>query len=211
MLANVLQMQGRRDEVVTFLRSKRKLYGDSPRFLVTLAEAQYDTVNYAAARADLERAISLDPGMEIAHYLLGNTLVRLKEADAAIDEYNSAIRLAPRKARTHYGLGLALLLRADDAGAEGALKNSLTIDPQYAPAHCELGKLYQKQGRLPEAVEELNSAIQCNPRYTVAYYHLGETYRQMGDKRDSVKAFAAFQALKEKEPKQKPPMNDRLP
>jgi tetratricopeptide (TPR) repeat protein len=211
MLANVLQMQGRADEVVNFLQAKRGRYGDSPKFLITLAESEYDTPNYSAARADLERAISLDPALEQAHYLLGNTLVKLKAVNRAIEEYNTAIRLSPKKPRTHYALALAFLLRADDAGAEGALKDSLAIDPQYAPAHCELGELYQKQGRLPEAVEELNSAIQCNPRYAVAYYHLGETYRQMGDKRDSVKAFAAFQALKEKEPKQKPPMNDRLP
>ncbi len=211
MLANVLQMQGRPDDVVSFLQSKHNLYGDSPKFLATLAESQYDSVNYTAARTTLEPALRIDPEFELAYYLLGNTLVKLKEVDAAITEYRAAIRLAPRKPRTHYALALALLLRADEAGAERSLRESLAIDPQYAPAYCELGKLHQKQGHLPEAVEDFNNAIRFNPRYAIAYYHLGEIYRQMGDKSDSEKAFSTFNKLKENEPKEKPPVNDQLP
>ena len=211
MLANVLQMQGRADEVVSFLQPQRNRYGNSPKFLITLAESEYDTPNYAAARADLEHAISLDPASEQAHYLLGNNLVKLKEVDAAIAEYNTAIRLSPRKPRTHYALALALLLRGDDVGAEGSLRESLEINPEYAPAYCELGKLYRRQGHLPEAVEEFKKAIKYNPKYAVAYYHLGETYRQMGDESDSEKAFQLFNSVKAKEPKQKPPMDDQLP
>jgi tetratricopeptide (TPR) repeat protein len=198
LLANVLQMQGRGDGVVSFLQGKRDQYRSSPKFLITLAESEYDTPNYAASRRDLEQAISVDPASEQAHYLLGNTLVQLKDVDRAISEYNTAIRLSPRKPRTHYALALALLLRADDAGAERSLRESLAIDPQYAPAHFDLGKLYKKQGRLPRAVEEFKNAINSNPQYAAAYYQLGETYCQMGDASDSAEAFKLFNSIKEK-------------
>jgi tetratricopeptide (TPR) repeat protein len=211
LLANVLQMQGRAAEVVSFLQGKQSRYQNSPKFLITLAESEYDTPNYEAARADLTRAISLYPASELAHYLLGNTLVKLKEVDRAVGEYYIAIRLSPRKPRTHYFLAIALLLRADDAGAERSLRESLALDSQYAPAYCELGKLYQKQGRLPEAVEELKNAIRYNPKYAAAYYHLGEVFRQMGKQSDSEEAYKMFRSVKDKQPKHRPPIDDQLP
>jgi tetratricopeptide (TPR) repeat protein len=210
MLANVLQMQGRRDEVVAFLQGKRDKYGSSSKFLITLAESEYDTDNCAAARRDLEHATSLDPASEQAHYLLGNTLVKLKEVDSAIEEYNTAIRLSPKMPRTHYALALALLMRADDAGAERSLRESLAIDRQYAPAYFELGKLHRKQGSLAQAVEDFKDAIRWNPQYAYAYFQLGGTYRQMGDQSDSEKAFKMFNSVRDKQLKKKLPTDDHL-
>jgi len=211
LLANVLQLQGRAPEVVRFLQNKRNTGQNSPRFLITLAESEYDIRNYAAARADLIRAISLDPASELAHYLLGNTLVELRELNQAVEEYSTAIRLAPRKPRTHYSLAFALRLLGDDASAERSLREALAIDNQYAPAHCELGKLYNKQGRLPEAVEEFKNAIRYNPSISAAYYHLAMTYRQMGEKSDSEEALKMFRSVREKEPKERAPLDDQIP
>jgi len=211
LLANVLQMQGRAPAVVSFLQGKRNQYQNSPRFLITLAESEYDDANYEAAFADLTRAVSLAPASDQAHYLLGNTLVKLREVDRAVGEYSTAIRLAPRKPRTHYSLALALRLLGDDAGAERSLRESLAIDIQYAPAHCELGKLYRREGRLPEAIEEFKNAIRYNPKFTAAYYHLGVAYREMGNRSDSEQAFKIFRSVKDKEPKERAPIDDQIP
>jgi Flp pilus assembly protein TadD len=211
LLANVLQMQGRAQEAANFLQAKRSRYQNSPKLLMTLAESQYDTASYEAARSNLTKAISLDPASDQAHYLLGNTLVKLREVDRAVAEYRTAIRLAPRRPRTHCSLAIALGLLGDDAGAEQSLNESLAIDNRYAPAHCELGKLYKKQGHLPEAVEEFKNAIRYNPKYSAPYYQLAMTYRQLGNRHDSEEAFKMFRSVKDKEPKARPPIDDQIP
>ena len=71
LLANVMQLQGRFKEVVALLNTRRNVYSGSPAFLITLAESEYDSILYDAARDDLQRAISLDQNSYQAHRWAG--------------------------------------------------------------------------------------------------------------------------------------------
>lgn len=182
LLANVLQLEGRYPDVNRILGSKRETYADSPKFLITLAESEYDASIYASARKDIERAILLDGSAFQAHYILGNILVRQGDLNRAIAEYNEAIRLNPNEARTYYQLALVLGRKMDIAGEESTLKQALAANDHYAPAHCELGKLLMGQNRLEEAVNHLNMAVQYNPRSEEAYFLLVRAYTKLGEK-----------------------------
>ncbi len=182
LLANVLQLEGRYPDVNRVLGSKRVAYADSPRFLITLAESEYDASIYASARQDIERAISLDGSAFQAHYILGNILVRLGDLDRAVAEYNEAIRLNPNEARTYYQLALILRTKMDIAGEESTLERALAADEHYAPAHCELGRILLDQNRLEEAVHHLTMAVQYNPRSEEGYFLLARTYTKLGEK-----------------------------
>ena len=140
LLANVLQLQGRYPDVNRLLGSKRESYSDSPKFLITLAESEYDASIYTAAHNDIERAVLLDPSSFQAHYILGNVLVRLGDPDRAVTEYREAIQLAPDQPRTYFQLALVLRTKMDSAGEESALNQALAADNHYAPAHCADGE-----------------------------------------------------------------------
>ncbi len=185
LLANAMQLQGRFKDVVTLLGRKRDAYAGSPAFLITLAESEYDSILYDAARADLERAISLDQNSYQAHFLLANALLKLQKVDQAIAEYRLAIELSPDQPRTYYQLSLALQLKQDKAGAEEALVKALSIDGHYSPALIEMGRMLISQNRLPEAVTELNLAIKDNPRSEQGYFLLARAYSELGDKEKS--------------------------
>jgi len=182
LLANALQLQGRYPEVNRLLGEKRSTYADSPEFLITLAESESDASIFAAARDDLEHAISLDQKSYQAHYLLGNVLFRLNDPDRAIAEYRRAIDLAPDQPRTYFQLALVLRSRQDQAGEEQALGQALAVDDHYAPAQCELGRILLEEHRLAEAVTHLSSAIQFNPHSEEAYYLLARAYAGLGEK-----------------------------
>ncbi len=182
LLANALQLQGRYPEVNRLLGSERGIYGNSPEFLITLAESEFDASMYPAARDDLERAISLDARSYQAHYLLGNVLARQNDADRAIAEYRMAIDLAPDQPRTYFQLALILRSKQDESGEEQVLNQALAADDHYAPAQCELGRILLEAHRPADAVSHLSAAIQYNPRSEEAYFLLAKAYAGLGEK-----------------------------
>ncbi len=197
LLANVLQLEGRYKDVNRLLADQRKTYADSPAFLITLAEGEFDAMLYDAARADLEHAIALDNKSYQAHYLLGNVLVAQNETDRAESEYRTAIQLAPNQPRTYYQLALIFRDKQDEANEESLLKQAIAADDHYAPAYCEMGRILMGQRRLADAVTQLNLAIQYNPQIEQAYYLMARAYAGLGqkDKADAtVKRYTALRA-----------------
>jgi len=197
LLANTLQLQGRYPDVKRLLENKRGMYSDSPEFLVTLAESEFDASIYPAAREDLRRAISLNPRLYQTHYLLGNVMAKMNDPDGAIAEYQQAINLAPDQPRTYYQLALVLRSKQDDAGERQALEKALTADDHYAPAHCEIGRILLEEDHPAEAVSHLLSAVQYNPRAEEAYFLLARAYANLGEKEkadDIVKRLQAVRA-----------------
>ena len=197
LLANVLQLEGRYKDVNRLLEDQRKAFGDSPTFLITLAESESDAMLFDHARADLEHAIALDNKSYQAHYLLGTVLIAQSETDRAESEYRTAIQLAPNQPRTYYQLALIFRDKQDEANEESMLKQALAADDHYAPAYCEMGRILMGQHRLADAVTQLNLAIQYNPQIEQAYYLMARAYAGLGqkDKADAiVKRYTALRA-----------------
>jgi tetratricopeptide (TPR) repeat protein len=197
LVANTLQLQGRYPDVNRLLGDKRALYSSSPEFLVTLAESEFDASIFPAAREDLQHAISLDPKLYQAHYLLGNVLSKMNDADGAIAEYRQAIDLGPEQPRTYYQLALVLRSKQDDAGEQRALEQALEADDKYAPAHCEMGRILLEDHHPADAVTHLLSAIQSNPRSEEAYFLLARAYAALGERDKSDAMVKRLEAVRE--------------
>jgi predicted Zn-dependent protease len=184
-LANTMQLQGKFKDVVALLNRKRDMYAESSAFLITLAESEYDSILYDAARDDLQHAIALDPNSYQAHFLLANALVKLGKIDQAISQYQLAIGLSPDQPRTYCQLALALQSKQDQAGAEEQLAKALAIDSHYGPALIEMARIRLSQNHPAEAVTQLNLAVEDNPRAEQAYFLLAQAYAQLGDTQKS--------------------------
>ena len=196
LLANTIQTQGRAQDALTLLATRREENAASVPFLITIAETEFDSGIYAAAHDDLAHATAIDPGSYQAHYLLGNTLVQQRQIDAAMAEYQTAIGIAPEKPRTYYQLALAKVIQGDVDGAKQSLVKALVADEQYAPAYTELGDLLMQQGRFAEAVEPLRKAIQYGPTQESPYYLLTRVYARLGQKRQSDEMLQRYQEVK---------------
>ena len=184
-VADTMQLQGKFKDVVALLNAKREAYADSSAFLITLAESEYDSILYDAARDDLQHALALDPNSYQAHFLLANALVKLGNVDQAMTEYRAAIGLSPEQPRTYCRLALALESKHDQAGAEEQLTKALSIDSRYGPALIEMARIRLTQNQPAEAVTQLNLAIEDNPNAEQAYFLLAKAYAQLGDKQKS--------------------------
>lgn len=171
--------------------------------LAKLGFDRYGEERFDDARAALERAIALRPNSFQVRFLLGATLVQLRNPAAAIPHLQRAVALNPvhgdaRKllaaqciATQRYAEALAAIRQPSDeethllaieakqgAGdASGALAVALQAAqrfPQSAPVAAWLGFQMQFAGRYDEARRHLLRARELDPAHPAAYQLLGE-------------------------------------
>jgi serine/threonine protein kinase/TolB-like protein/Tfp pilus assembly protein PilF len=132
------------------------------------ASLRLETLDFAGARADGEKALTLAPGDSRAQSLYGVGLAafgRLPEAIAAMDR---AVGLDPLHSFAWANLGLFLTVNGDYPAARGALDRALAINPDDFASHLALAQLDMLEGRLDDARMEYQQ-------------HGGEALRRMGD------------------------------
>lgn len=129
----------------------------------------------APAVGALEQAIRLDPGIELAHYCLGELYQhqadRPEEAEQA---YLRALDLAPGDAYTHTGLGNLYqyqLNRTQDA--EQAYLRAIELDPKHANPHLGLGVMYLNSCHWEAASTHFNRANLVDNKKGGGYRGLG--------------------------------------
>jgi serine/threonine protein kinase/TolB-like protein/Tfp pilus assembly protein PilF len=132
------------------------------------ASLRLETLDFAGARADGEKALTLAPGDSRVQSLYGVGLAafgRLPEAIAAMDR---AVGLDPLHSFAWANLGLFLTVNGDYPAARGALDRALAINPDDFASHLALAQLDLLEGRLEDARTEYEQ-------------HGGEALRRMGD------------------------------
>lgn len=201
-LANVLQLQGRSQDVVKLLNAHRAEYGSDPAFLITTAESENDAGLYLPARQDLQQALMAVPNSYPAHYVLGNVLVKTGDLAGAIREYQTAATLSPAQPRTWFQMGKAYEMEQREADAVTALRKALSLDDQYAPAYCELGKIEMRKSETAEAIAHLQRARTVNPAYSESWFLLVQAYARAGNKEKSRTTLDEWNAYKRAHPLQ---------
>jgi TolB-like protein/Tfp pilus assembly protein PilF len=138
----------------------------------TLGRVRYLRREYAAAIAELQAALELNPSLALAHYGLGAALVFSGRAPEAFSHLQAAIRLSPYDPN----MGSFLVRIADAkyfvADHEGAVTLALKALGQpnfqwsrYAVLIAALGQL----GRLNEAQRYFNEVVRFRPDFSISF------------------------------------------
>jgi serine/threonine protein kinase/TolB-like protein/Tfp pilus assembly protein PilF len=131
------------------------------------ASLRLETLDFAGARADGERALALAPGDSRVQSLYGVGLAAFGRVPEAIGAMDRAVGLDPLNSFAWANLGLFLTVNGDYPAARGALDRALAINPDDFASHLALAQLDLLEGRLEDARRE--------------YQHGGESLRRMGD------------------------------
>lgn len=143
----------------------------------------------------LEDVVSLDPGLAVAHAMLGfmrasqtvNGWTEKGGADLAdgIASAETTIRLDPKEALAHFAhaLGLQYAGRLEEATA--AAERAIALDPNLCHAHGVMGSSVLFIGRPEAALHYLDIAMRLDPYFpnvllhlcALAHYMLGDYQR----------------------------------
>ena len=165
--------------------------GGAPAPAVEDLDTYFDliTLAYGASRADVARVRqewttrgrviagssylgAIVPESAETHNVLGVSLARKGQIDAAIVEFREAIRLEADDPAAHWHLGAALASKDETAEATRHLARAVELDPQNGQARNDLGFMLAVQGRYAEALEHLRQAVTLAPQSVEARRNL---------------------------------------
>lgn len=156
--------------------------GDSaPAYLFAarmLLRQEYDPI----AEQYAQKAISLDPKLPLAHYLLGELYMYKSRMPEAIAEFQKELAINPAHAATYYKLADAYSRIQKYDEAQRLLQRSIRLDATSSVPFILMGKVLEKKGDYDLAVLSLKHAVAMEPNNPTTHYLLGQAYRDMGNK-----------------------------
>jgi len=134
------------------------------------------------ARAEAERAISLDPNAVEGHYALGEILMdHYKDFTGAQREYERAKAIDDKSGRLwhHYGMWFGHQGRIEEALT--ALRRARELEPMTLLYAANYGMLLYEARRYDEAVAFLRPYVETNPHFDQARSILARALTATGD------------------------------
>jgi Flp pilus assembly protein TadD len=110
------------------------------------------------ARAEYEKAVTLNPQMPEAQLNLGILLLET-DASAAVAPLTKAVELLPSQSRPRYLLGLAQQRSGNLKSAAESFEGASRLDPKDCATLIELGRIYAKTDRPADAEGKFRAAL----------------------------------------------------
>lgn len=119
--------------------------------------------NWAAAEAEFQRAIELEPHSATAHHWYGTMLSARGRCEEAVRAMCHAAQLDPLAMITHSATGWSLALADENDKAIRHLRAVLNLNPDFCLAHYWMGIALQQNGQSHEAIAILRRSIEIAP------------------------------------------------
>jgi len=141
--------------------------------------------DWVGAEKHLKRAIELNHGYSVAHYLYTIYLLVQGRFDEAFTEAQIARQLSPLSADVHFSLGLLLYASGQNEQAIEHLRQTVAMDAKFPLPHLVMGLTFGRKGRFEEAIVEFKQALAvAGPRPLWSGY-LGQVYALAGKTEDA--------------------------
>lgn len=150
------------------------------------------------AEGQLERALSLEPDLALAHLYLGQLYNERTDTDQALIHLRRAVDLDPGDVEAWIELTGVLEQANRESEAIEALRGGFTADPQHPGLHLEGAKLERRRNDPAAAVRRLQGVDPTDlpPRMEQQYwYELGLNLDRNGKADAAIRAFEQGNAL----------------
>lgn len=195
--SHVLRRLGRTQDALDAIDVVLARTPDQVHALTMRARLHFEQARYDQARADIDRALELEPDYAMAQYYAGRLLAQDGQWEAATRRFERMLGqgIAANEVHTHLATAYRMLGRSDDAAhhlAKAGGGSNIKIDG-YDPVTRELNKLnvgdqphvvraaeFFYRGEIDRAIDELKIANEKNPKNVGTHVHLVRFYGQKG-------------------------------
>ncbi len=146
-----------------------------------------------------QKAVSLDPKLPLAHFLLGELNLYHSKIPEAADEFQKELQLNPGYAPAYYKLADAYSRVEKFDEAEKLLQRSIWLDSTSTGPYILLGKVLEKKGETELAVRTLQRALAMDANNPVPHHLLGQAYRDLGRSEDAERELKVAAQLEERQ------------
>ena len=146
-----------------------------------------------------QKAVSLDPKLPLAHYLLGELNLYHSKIPESITEFEKELQLNPGHAAAYYKLADAYSRIQKFDEAEKLLQRSIWLDATATGPYILMGKVLQKKGETELAIRALQRALTMDPNNPMPHHLLGQAYRELGRTDDAERELKVASQLEERQ------------
>jgi tetratricopeptide (TPR) repeat protein len=146
-----------------------------------------------------QKAVSLDPRLPLAHFLLGELNLYHSKIPEAVAEFEKELQLNPGYAPAYYKLADAYTRTQKFDEAEKLLQRSIWLDSTSTGPYILLGKVLQKKGETELAIRTLQRALAMDPNNPIPHHLLGQAYRELGRNEDAERELKVAAQLEERQ------------
>lgn len=157
--------------------------------LVQAAALKLKDGDHAAARADLEAALSRNPSDWRAADLLARSFVSRRETAAAVEKLRGYASKAPGSAQMQVLLGRVLAASGDAPAARRAFESASALDARLAAPQLALAELDAREGAFDAARRRLTRLTESNPRDAEALISLALIEERSGRHAEAIAGY----------------------
>ena len=132
------------------------------------------------ATVQAKKALALNPGLPLAHELLGEAELARGDVPAAILEFQSERKINPLEGDLYDRLGDAYLRSGQYTEAQQALNRAVLLEPSSTGPYILLGQTLLKLQQPIQALHYLDRAEKMDPSNYITHNLLGQAYKATG-------------------------------
>jgi len=169
--------------------------GDSAESRFLMGTAKYMVADFAGAREDFEKTVSLNPSLPEAYAYYGMALLSTGDQTGAREAFRKEIASDPNNFVANLHLGALLRQDEDYTGAMKFLRHALELRPGDPGVRFQIASVELAQGRMNDAERDLESLVKDSPEFIEAHVSLATLYFRQKRKADGERERAIYAKL----------------
>jgi tetratricopeptide (TPR) repeat protein len=159
--------------------------GDSAEAHLMLGTAKLNVQDFAGARDEFAKAVTLNPNLPEVHVLYGKALMFTGDSDLSVKEYKSELAVDPFNFEANLQLGVTAREEQDYEKAGKYFARAGETRPGDPGVRYQLALIAIDEGHLDEARNLLEGLVKQSPQFTEAHVSLSLVYYRLKRPEDS--------------------------